>query len=449
MQQFDEIRIPEIEEKTGQKWKLAAGIAAGCIIIAAVSLFFLIRFFHSEEKALYRGLKNLADEIVERQALWEEETGMTLAEGPGAVAVDTVLNFSGEELPFTLGIDSQMQRDPDAKKLYACTQLSVMNNDLAEIAVYGEGETIIVSLPDFFRQNLEFETERIDRQYNNSLLAEKFGRIEGEEISFELFPDQTSSWQERTGITRNIIDGLLQSGKKSEEPELEAIVIEEEEEPVKIRIPEKEEQEYECIRYHVTIPKDTIAAFAPETGVEISEDVVLLIAVEEDTERIIQISLEEAVPVIGLIEGSDEPVWLEGTICFLGEARSIDDIVLELECRISLKELLKVEGVLSYFDRIHPIDIGDVQLRLKAELCYEEEDVCTTIQPCSLTVKAGSLGEYKIAGKMSVEPLRKEIRPPEGDTIRIFEITEGEYKDLERQIWKKMQKWVAGYSFLH
>ena len=69
MEHLGEIQIPEIEEKKrwNPKWKIAAGILAGCIVVFAAAVIVFVRLYFTEERALLKALGNLSAEMRERQ----------------------------------------------------------------------------------------------------------------------------------------------------------------------------------------------------------------------------------------------------------------------------------------------------------------------------------------------------------------------------------------------
>lgn len=457
MEPLGEIQIPEIEEKKhwNWKWKMAAGVFVGCIVIFAVAAVIFAKCYFTEERALLKAFQNLAEEIQEQQALWEEVSGNGPADSLNRIKLTTVCNLSGEELPFTLGVDTVLLRDADARRMEADTVFSVMNNRLAELNLYGEDRTLSVGLPDFFEQNLVFDTERIDIQYNASLLAEKFGALEEHAFSIDLFP--TKKFLPWMRYPENWQDG---------------IVMEKMEELIDINVPERENTKYRCSQYRLTISKDWVnnrmteimtaaeekfvaEGAAAETGstaaeeaeitAEIMRDIVVTIAVEEKNDRIVRISLEEPVAVsIGAEEHKIE-VETTGDICFLGERRSIDDIVVSMESEIPLNALGLDEWLLAVFGGKDDAE-DKIEMQLRAELLYDENDTSVTADLHKLTVSVDRIGTYKLTGEAVLAPLREEIEPPAGENIRLFEMTEEEYQDLKQQIMEKVWRWMKAYS---
>lgn len=457
MEQLGEIQIPEIEEKKrwNRKWKIAAGLLAGCIVVFAAAAVIFAKLYFTEERALLKAFRNLSEEIQERQALWEAASGNDSADSLNQIELTTICNLSGEELPFTLGVDTILLRDADARRMEIDTAFSVMNNRLAELNLYAEDRTLSVGLPDFFEQNLVFDTERIDIQYNASLLAEKFGALEEHAFSIDLFPPQSflpwmrylENWQDGIGMEKL-------------------------EELIDINVPERENMKYRCSQYRLTISKDWVngraaeikaaaeervaaEGAAAETGstaadeaeitAEIMQDIVVTIAVEEKNDRIVRISLEEPITVsIGTEEHKIE-VEMTGDICFLGECRSIDDIVVSMESEIPLNALGLDEWFLAIFGNKEDAE-DKIEMQLRAELLYDENDTSVTADLHKLTVSVDRFGTYKLTGEAVLAPLREEIEPPAGENIRLFEMTEEEYNDLKRQIMEKVWRWMKAYS---
>ena len=102
MEQLEEIKIPEIEEKRHGKRKAVVGIVSVCVVFfMIVAGLIYMKVFRSEEMALIKGIMNLAEEIEERKTLWEEVSGNSSDDLFGMVKMTTVFNVSSEELPVT------------------------------------------------------------------------------------------------------------------------------------------------------------------------------------------------------------------------------------------------------------------------------------------------------------------------------------------------------------
>lgn len=452
MERFEEIRIPEIEEKKHGKRKAAAGIIIAGIVLFMLIGFFWVKAYYAEERTLIKGILNLAGEMEERQQLWEEASGNSFDDPFGTMKVTTIFNVCSEELPVTLGVDTILLRDADMRMVQASTAVSIMNNQLAELTIVGQDDTLTVSLPAFFRQNLVFDAERIDRQYNESLLAEKFGRLENTELSIELFPEDPRKIWDKYYVN------LMESLKDIEADGIREIEIEKLETPLVLTVPEKDDRQYQCSQYRVSIPYHTAGENDRSTfwqeeqggagtaadmaeGVEKTDKAALLIAVD-DNDRIVQITPEESLSVTMNYKGNDIDVNLTGNVCFLGEERSIDDIVVNMQMELPLEVPEFAEKLLSVFGN-GTVDEKDViAIQAGAEVIYNENDSSVTTDLNKLTVKVDRIGSFKVTGTIVTEPLHEPIKVPEGETIRIFEITQEQYLDLELQIMRRIGRWL-------
>lgn len=406
MGELDEIVIPEIEDKPNKKRKLTLGIAAVCISAALAVIVIIAKVYFNENRALVKGLQNLAAEIQARQ----EET---MQNGAGTFNAETRFNVSVENLPVTLGIDTQILRDMDARKLRTSTAVSVMNMKLANMEIYGEDETLAVAVPTLWDENFLFDTKQIDKQYNDSLLAEKWGRIDGlPEISLDLFAEKESMpLPELIAHCQEILKEL----------EIERV-----EEKIAISIPEKDNKQYRCSQYRVVMPIAEVMEMEWDDAAD--ENMSLLLSVDEN-DRIIQIMLEEPF----LLPEGDE---LTGSISFVGEERSIDDIIVNMQIKGKLYMPQLVSSLLSPFGDVNMEP--EIEIEMSAECVFQENDTSVFINLDKLTVSVEDLGTLKTSGSVTLELLGEEIEPLAGESIRIFEITEEEYNALGMQTIEKM-----------
>lgn len=447
MEQMGEIRIPEIEEKKRlrgpHRWnrKMTAGIFAVCIAVSAVAALIFVKLYFTEERALLHAFGNLAKEVQEWQELWEEATGNGPGNGLDQISLTTVCNFSGEELPFTLGIDTTLVRDADARKMKADAKLSVRNVKLMEMELYGEDRELMLTLPDFFEHSFSFDADRIDEQYNASLFAKIFGKLEDCELSLDFFPERNPvSWARH-------LEGWQ-----------EAVLIEKLEKPLDIKVPERDDRQYRCSQYRLTISADWInarlaecmealAGLSAENGIvtESGQDIAVIISVEEKTDRIIRISPEK--PIVLSIGKDEERIEfaVSGDICFLGDNRSIDDIVVSMRTELPLSILGVDERLLAVFGNKH--DVTDkIAVEWNTEILYDETDTSVTARLHKLTVSVDRIGTFQLNGDAVIKPLREEIEPPEGESIRLFEINEEAYQNLRDSIMKKIWRYLKALS---
>lgn len=462
MGQFEEIQVPVMEEKPkkNQKWKLIAGITAGGIAVLAAGIVFAVKVSRLES-TLVKGVHNLTQEMNERWQLWEEATGNTLMNELNRVKTTVSFNISGDELPVTIGLDSTLQRDGDARRIWGETALSVMNTELFGMELYGEDEKVTISVPDFLEQNLEFDAEGIDLQYNNSLFAEKFGTMEIEGVSLDLFPEESHfmwtelllEWQEAAKEK--------DAAKKEDTEALPEIIIEELEEKKQITLPGQDDKERLCTQYRIVVPQERLekavgdgmtaaegveAASGLEAEIEILQDVSFLLSIDEN-DRIVQISLQEPLSISTESQGYEIPISYEGSISFTGESRAIDEIIIDMESKIELREVKSGPRALFPFRSEAYGEDETLEVHIGMEIVYDEDDTSVV---CSLDDLAVIMDDMRIQvkGKITAEPLREEIQPLEGDTIRIFEITEAEYDDLEEELQRKILYWLMALGSL-
>lgn len=452
MEQWQEIRIPEIQKQPNKSRKTAVSVTAASVIAIVLILFAAIAFWYikiyrSDERKLLNGFRNLVQEIEERRTLWEQAEGDTSARSRN-FQIETSFNLSGEKLPVTLGVDTTTLRDTEAHKLRSSTDISVMNRKIVETELYGEDEVLMLALPDIFRQNLAFDTKRIDRQYNNSLLAEKFGRIEKGELSIELFPEEREQTWGSSQDWENLLSNMKEKIGSGEDRA--HINMEKLDESVVIEVPDTVNMQYQCSQYRMIYPKEMLGS-VETNGIKIAiqEDIVLLTALD-NKDRIIQIALDEPLEYTVEFEGVQFLVKTDGNICFLGEGRSIDDIVVSMD--MSMIQTEQSEGEDSLFSSLGKfLKLEDTLYEIQSDfnILYSENDTRVTTHINQLTASFGDMGEYKVTGEIALTPLQEEIEPLEGETLQIFEITEEEYEDLEDQLRQIIKKWLRALSYLY
>lgn len=461
MEQFNEINIPEIEENPNKNRKMAVVIILSCIVVFAVLVtagVLIVRAYNSDERKLIKGFQNLAKEISERQQLWEEEAGNASANGYEDVKTTMSLNLSGDDLPVTIGMDAVVLSDSEARRRRASSEFSVMNNKLLEWTLYGDDERIMISIPTFWRQNLEFSPERIVRQYNDSLLAEKFGTIDITELTIGLFPEKEDIIWSDSFIywLKKIIDSSSKKGNDTENS-VEKFTIEKLEGPIIISR-YKDNKQYECTPYRIVIPKewlesmktdDKVTVIIPEmnASAEIMQDLSLLLYMDKNN-RIVRISSEEPIQIALKAESIETVAELSGSVYFYGDDRSIDDIIVSVGAELSFNPLDMYEDAL--FEREDFIsDEEKMSFQLEAEISYDEDDTNVITDIDEMTFYLGDTASFKLTGEIVKEPLREEIQPLDGETIQIFNITEAEYDDLQYQFKKKILEWMLIFQLMN
>ncbi|MDE6750124.1 MAG: hypothetical protein K2K21_13830 [Lachnospiraceae bacterium] len=448
--QYNQIYIPQMEEKPHKNTKIVVAVVLACVVVfaaMAVAGVMVVRAYNSDERKFMKGFMNLAEEINERRQLWETATGESLTEGGGSTQTEMTFNLSSDEFPVTIGLDMSFLKDNDVRKIRNEAVLSVMNSDLIGYTIYGDNKRIILSVPEIWRQNFEFSPSQIDRQYNESLLAEKFGTIDSEEISIDFFEENEDDLS--SNVLKEWLEEVLefsQNMKNSTTGSVQGISIENPEGTVTISFPEKDDKEYECREYRMTISKEWIESTQDAkvtvntTGVEvttaISSDFVLLIDMDKNN-RIIRIASEK--PVQFLVE-SDEFSGFAGysmSVGFLGEKRSIDDIYVNIDIDYTLDMTDWYSGEEKFL------------IQFDSQIGYDENDACVTVDIDKLEISNDTIGTLKMTGKIDMEPLKEKIQPLEGETIQLFRITEEEYEDLENQLNETIMKWMNILSLMY
>lgn len=450
MEQYNQIYVPQMEEKPHKNTKIVVAVIVGCVAVfaaIAVAGVMVVRAYNSDERRFMKGFMNLAEEINERKELWETATGESLTVGGGSTQTEMTFNLSGDDLPFTMGFDMSVLKDSSARKIRNDAVFSVMNNDLIGYTIYGDDKRIMLSVPNIWRQNLEFSPNQIDRQYNESLLAEKFGTIDTEEISIDFFLENEDDLS--LNAFNDWLEAVLdfsQDMKNSSTASAQGISIENPDGTVTVSFPEKDNKEYECREYRMIISKEwiestqnaevTVDTTGVEVSVAVSGDMALLIDLDKNN-RIIRISTEK--PVQFLVESEDFSgiAGYSMSIGFLGGKRSIDDIYVSID----IDYTLDMTGW-DYGEEKFLIQFG-------AQIGYDESDTCVTADINKLELSNDTIGVLKMTGKIDVEPLKEKIKPLEGETIQLFRITEEEYEDLEDQLNDTVMKWLALLSIMY
>lgn len=438
----NEILIPEIPEKKNKKkiWLVAAGVLAACLLVGALAFACIVKLYHTNERKLLQGFITLAEEVGDWNEIWKAETGKDFANASDQMQLTTTMNVSGEDLPITLGIDVVSRKDVEAKRLQTSLILSVSNTDLAEIIAYGNEKKIMLAMPDFFRQNLSFQTTHIEQQYNQSLWAEKFGKMEKEEITIDLFDGEDKAEKE--------ID-IEQLINKWKEMDTEGITIEE------LENDSENSTVYHDTQYRIVLPQELVEGIVEtestqdsgEKTEELVSDVVLLVSMDKDN-RIVQIKFEE--PVL-ISAGGKETISISGSMMFRGEERSIDDIDVRCEWDIPMDALEldeKTKEALEAFGNKSGSQ-DKIEIVTDMNIVLNENDISVVADLNTLTISVDRLGTYKVTGSVKAEPLQEAIRPLEGETISLFEITEEEYEDLTTQISHNLYKWIAALESVY
>ena len=221
--------------------------------------------------------------------------------------------------------------------------------------------------------------------------------------------------------------------------------------PLVLIVAELDDRQYQCSQYRISIPYHAIDENGRnENGIEgdtlidsaSSEDSMMLLIAVDENDRIVQIVTEEPIILSMEYKETDIDVKLTGSICFLGEEKSIDDVVVNMQVEMPLDALEINDNLLSVFGNKLVDEKDMIEIQAVAEITYDENDSSVTTNLNKLTAKVDRIGSFKVTGTIVTEPLHEEIEALEGETIRIFEITEAQYQDLELQFLLRIGHWL-------
>jgi hypothetical protein len=336
-----EIPVPDVGTKgqpaprQGKGWRW---LAAAVCVIAALGAASAAAWTYYTSRPLYllaKGFQNLRTEMDAMKNPLAEKTGMgdilTRMEEEGS-HVESRLDVKSDRFPnsITLGVDTDWNRDVQAKELGSVTDISVMNNNLATLEVYGTEDVICFSVPELFLENMYFNTENVVSQYNGSVFSESllFGKAEIEDFSIDLFPDYgvgLSPGQLLNGseLWERYEDDIQTCGEnmtieKVSKTVCRVVLRQQDVESLLCAVMSDSAFFYEKAGIHV----DDIRA---EYDQVISADVSLLFTLDPEN-RFESIELEQPVPML------DGETSLSGGLFFLGEQRTIE----KLQCKMAL-----------------------------------------------------------------------------------------------------------------
>lgn len=166
-------------------------VLAAIVIIAGICWF---SYTHSAGYRIGRGFMRLAKEAEALKNPMYEKLGteelcrMLYTEGSQTDArLDVTFDtFLGE---FTLGVDTDYEKDMKKKELSSSTALSIMNYEFGHLDVYADRDNFCFSVPELFLENLYLENENVLSQYNRSMWADDwlFGETKEDDFSIDLF----------------------------------------------------------------------------------------------------------------------------------------------------------------------------------------------------------------------------------------------------------------------
>lgn len=452
--------------------KSKALIIAACVIAVVVVLGISARAYYTS-RPIYKiaqGFRNLNAEFGEMKNPLTEKIGlediMTMMEEEGS-HVNTRLDFTTDTFlgSTTLGIDTELYKDMQAKKLDSSTTVSVMNYEVAHLEIYGTEDVICFSVPELFLEDMYFNTENVVSQYNNSILSdeEMFGEATMEDFSIELFPEDgdrisVGRWRSVSGYTERYDKALAACYENMTAEKAEKGVY---------RLTFKE-QDIERLAQEMLESYEELYAdqeILSEYDRLVTSDVSILLAINGKN-KIESITLENPVKLL------DGTASMDFELFFLGEERSIDTMQGKVTLTNAFGDEMKVvcQIVQTLEDDDYQIDMdmkyseeefsGKMKLTMGCDASKDTFDMTLSVKDDEDTLEVtaeGSLDDIvqgesfsldiddfrfnmdgeelcKITGNIEVEPLKEEITPGVEAKTAVFEMTYADIADIIYQL---------------
>lgn len=307
-------------------------IGAACALVAVVGIAVSVLAYHRSTPMykITKGLENLAKELVEQENPLMEKIGLediALMMQKDGSHVETKLNITPEG-GFTLGVDTEFNKDMHAKELSLDAAVSMMTVELAHLNVYADDENLCFSIPELYLENIYIENENVIDQYNNSMWGDSFP-LDAEDYSIDFFSGadaqiSAKDWRDLTKVW-NRFDDDIKACK-------DAMTVEKVEKGLyRVSFPAKEYDRLvkDMIKYYDEVLGTDSGGSGTSEGILmemfseykklISSDAVLLFEINGKN-RIESITFEQPVEML------DGMASFEGEIFFLGEKRSTDMI---------------------------------------------------------------------------------------------------------------------------
>lgn len=474
------------KKKKGKVWVIAA-----CVIALFVILGLSARAYYINTAAykFAKGFQNLGAEMEEMKNPLSEKIGMqdilTMMEEEGShvkTRMDFTINtFLGST---TLGIDTDLYKDMQAKELDSSTVLSVMNYEVAHLDLYGNEEMICFSVPELFLENMYFDTENVVSQYNDSVFAEDdlFGKASMEDFSVELFPDEEESV---SIVSWTNTSKFMEEYGKDIEAWRESTTIEKVEKGLyRMRFgqPETDRLVMDILHDYTNIygvGEIDLDEEMEEYDQFVASDVSLLFEINKNN-RIESVALEHPIELL------DGEASMDLELFFLGEDRSIDKIQgkitminvlgdkMEAVCQLvqTLEEdNYQIDMDMKYMDYPEEDYSGKMKLTMGCDASKDSFDMAFSMKEDGDTFEMtaeGSLDDIvqgesfaleldeftldmdgeelcKISGDISVEPLEEKITPSAEAETAIFEMS---YDELARLFYKLAEEYGSLFDLL-
>lgn len=447
-------------KKNNTKVWIALGVVLAVVIVAGTTAATVL--LNSPKYIVAKAGASLLQEIeqvqipADGQPDWAGVAQMLGEEGGHTknrwdVSSDVLTEWLGQSI--TLGVDMDSYLDKKAKQMSGNVAFSVMNNNLLDMDIYAEQDTICFSIPALFLEDMYFSSQDIVSQYNHSFWAD-YHRLDSEDFSIDLF--QTDSYMDREKLKQNYAEELAALRQNISIEKVEKGLY-------RITLPQAET---EALLQAVAEMEDLKQEIACRQFLQ--EDVKLLLELNGN-KRIESIVLEEPVTVL---DGKDT---LEGEVFFLGEKRSIDKIQGKIIVTEDGEETLRLvgqliptaedttyemeasvkctrNGQLSRIDYQREYDSDTAKFQIEATMDTQEESVAVQAEGNfedveaektlhlnleRLTVSMDGKDLYKISGELLAEPLQEEVVRRVEARTDFFAMTEQDWEEIALQIINK------------
>lgn len=470
----------------------AGGVLAAGMIAAAVCLW-------PKKNPVAEGIRYLAEEILAQEAENGEYFYSSILNqiGAGDVRVDFSLNFSGPSVlqNMTLGLDGNLEREPQQELFQTNIKASVMNMEVAELSAFGEGDKLYLQLPTLWDDSVELSAKDIDGQWNGCVMKNLLEPATGwnleieQDVDIELFRTfevQGFSVRQFLEAHQGDMEALYQELESVEvEKALEkGLVTEVQLNELKgYRFKNREGEDVPLTCYLSLLPVERvrlllqdlpggemIGAALPDAETEGETDFICICVYLTEDNRILSLC---TLPEEGLLEGGDLQFSLE----LKGEERTVDDISFRVICQdisVGRQEISGLEMTGSIVKDEEEENTYAVEFcnMLKASEAEEEWSFAGTVTEHSLyeeaeesggseAVKEGRLflavkdGELilsengspvaKISGGMEFMIPEEKIKMPNGARYRIAEMNEFDSMLFMAGCAKRAEENYGGY----
>lgn len=452
--------------------KIIIAVACVCVALVAVGVGVMAYLRNRPEYILSKAFMNLGNEFTQTSNPMVEKLGsddLLLMMEEDGYHMDSKLNFF-VDLPMigdtTLGVDTDIYKDMQAKELNAETSVSVINYEFAHLNIYANDEVFCFSIPELFVEDMYIDNENVVSQFNDSILAEYSEPSDAEEFSIDLFPDKDERISMKDWKSFNTAFKHIESDLSACK---DGMTIEKVEKGLyRVTFPQKETnrlvknyiKEYSEL-YEMTGDME----FFDNYDEWITSDVSFLFEISPGN-RIESIMLEESVKML------DDGAAVSAEIFFLGESRSIDKIQGKLSvdgvdgetraiiCQIvqdvaeddyqlaidikysgddsetKIKYMMNCDAVNDTIDMTASVkddwDSWDMVLEGSLDDIVKGESMKFELDKLTFSMDDEEL--FKISGDIEIEPIKGKIKQSVKPKTAFFEMTLSDWEDILDEI---------------